>query len=129
MSLSKRELLAAGLALGFSTVGLATYANAQGAQNTPANMMDELGEEDATYYKAETGRFTKAKVKISAAHHAKAMAAGAKEVPTGTKPTKSALIYKHGGKLYMLENKPGTAAGKTMIQENFQEIFDGSHQY
>ena len=31
--------------------------------------------------------------------------------------------------MYMLENKPGTAAGKTMIQEHFQDMFDGDHQY
>ena len=29
----------------------------------------------------------------------------------------------------MLENKPGAAAGKTMIQEQFQDVFDGAHQY
>ena len=53
-------------------------------------MLDDVGEDEAVYYNAETGKMTKAKVKITAAHHTKAMAAGAKEVPKGTKPTKTA---------------------------------------
>ena len=123
MSLSKRALLASALALGLTSVGFSTAVYAQ-AQNNPGDMLSEVGEDEAIYYKAETGKMTKAKVKITAAHHTKAMAAGAKEITKGTKPTKTALIYKHGGKLYMLENKPGAAAGKSMIQENFQDMFD-----
>jgi hypothetical protein len=131
MSLSKIALLAAGLALGLTTmsVTVTTPALAQGAQNTPANMLDDIGEDEAIYYNAATGKMTKAKAKVSAAHHTKAVAAGAKEVAKGTKPTKTSLVYKKGGKVYMLENKPGTAAGKTMIQENFQDVFDDGHQY
>jgi len=128
MSLSKRALLASGLALGLTTVGYATAVYAQ-SQNTPGDMLNDVGEDEAVYYKAETGKMTKAKVKITAAHHTKAMAAGAKEITKGTKPTKTSLVYKHGGKMYMLENKPGAAAGKTMIQEGFQDVFDGNHQY
>jgi hypothetical protein len=128
MSLSKRELLAAGLGLGLTTVGFTTAAYAQ-AQNNPGDMLSDVGEDEAVYYKAETGKMTKAKVKMTAAHHTKAMAAGAKEIQKGTKPSKTALIYKHGGKMYMLENKAGAAAGKSMIQEQFQDVFDGNHQY
>jgi hypothetical protein len=131
MSLSKFALLAAGLALGLTTmsVTVTTPALAQGAQNSPANMLEDIGEDEALYYNAATGKMTKAKIKVSAAHHTKAVAAGAKEVAKGTKPTKTSLVYKKGGKIYMLENKPGTAAGKTMIQENFQDVFDDGHQY
>jgi hypothetical protein len=133
MSLSKAALLAAGLALGLSTVGVSTPVFAQardgGAQNTPGDMLSDVGEDEAIYYNAATGKMTKAKIKVTAAHHTKAMAAGAKEVTKGTKPTKSSLLYKHGGKIYMLENKPGAAAGKTMIQDSFQDMFDGAHQY
>jgi hypothetical protein len=128
MSLSKTALLAAGLALGLTTMSYTTTVYAQ-AQNTPGDMLSDVGEDEAVYYKAETGRMTKAKVKMTAAHHTKAVAAGAKEITKGTKPSKTSLVYKHGGKMYMLENKPGTAAGKTMIQENFQDVFDGNHQY
>jgi hypothetical protein len=133
MSLSKIALLAAGLALGLTTmsVTVTTPALAQGAQNTPANMLDDIGEDEAIYYNAATGKMTKAKVKLTPGkgYHQKALKAGAKEVAKGTKPSKSALLYKRGGKIYMLENKPGTAAGKTMIQENFQDVFDDGHQY
>jgi hypothetical protein len=128
MLLSKRELLASALVLGVTGAGYTTAVYAQ-AQNSPGDMLNDVGEDEAVYYKSETGKMTKSKVKMTAAHHTKAMAAGAKEVPKGTKPTKTSMIYKHGGKMYMLENKPGTAAGKTMIQEQFQDVFDGNHQY
>jgi hypothetical protein len=130
MSLSKRALLASALALGLTSVGLTTQVYAQ-AQNTPGDMLSDLGEDEVIYYNAATGKMTKAKVKFTPGkgYHAKAMKAGAKEMPKGAKPTKSAMIWKRGGKMYMLENKPGTAAGKTMIQEQFQDVFDGNHQY
>jgi hypothetical protein len=130
MSLSKIALLAAGLALGLTTmsVTVTTPALAQGAQNTPGDMLSDVGEDEAVYYNAATGKMTKAKMKVSDAHHTKAVAAGAKEVAKGTKPTKTSLVYKKGGKVYMLENKPGSA-GKTVVQESFQDMFDGNHQY
>ncbi len=131
MSLSKILLLAAGLALGLATmsVSVTTPAVAQGAQNTPANMLDDMGEDEAVYYNAATGKMTKAKMKVTPTHHTKAVAAGAKEVAKGTKPSKTSLVYRHAGKVYMLENKPGAAAGKTVVQEGFQDMFDGAHQY
>jgi hypothetical protein len=128
MSLSKIILLAAGLALGLTTMSYTTAVHAQ-PQNTPGDMLSDVGEEEAIYYNAVTGKVTKAKVKMDNARHTKAMAAGAKEVTRGTKPTKTSLLYKHAGKIYMLENKSGAAAGKTMIQEGFQDMFDGAHQY
>jgi|SwirhisoilCB1_FD_contig_31_2348654_length_481_multi_7_in_0_out_0_1 hypothetical protein len=128
MSLSKRALLASAFALGLTSVGLTTQVHAQ-AQNIPGNMLSDVGEDEAIYYNAATGKMTKAKVKMTAAMHTKAMSAGAKELAKGAKPTKTALVYKHGGKMYVLENKAGSAAGKTMIQEQFQDMFDGNHQY
>jgi hypothetical protein len=122
MSLSKMTLLAAGLALGFSTFGLSTTSYAQ-AQNVPGNQLGDVGQDEIIYLRAETGRFSKGKTKITDASHTKAMAGGARELPRG------AMIYRKGGKLYLLENKPGKAAGKTMIAEEFQEHFDGNHQY
>jgi hypothetical protein len=123
MSLSKVTLLAIGFALGWSTLGPSTHANAQGAQNPTANMQNDIGEDEAIYFNAKTGKMTKAKTKMTAMHHTKAMAGGARELSKGV------MIFKKGGKLYLLENKAGTAAGKTMIQEGFQDIFDGNHQY
>ena len=117
MSLSKMTLLAAGLAVGLSTMAFAQ------PQNRPGDMLSDVGQDEMIYLKAETGKVTKAKAKITDAHHTKAMAAGARELPRG------AAIYRKGGKLYLLENKPGKTAGKTMIQEEFQEHFDGNHQF
>ena len=121
MSLSKITLLAAGLTVALATTSLATKTFAQ-AQNNPGNMLSDVGEDEVLYLKAETGKVTKGKAKMTAAHTTKAMSMGAKELPKG------AMIFRKGGKLYLLENKAG-AGGKTMIQENFQEVFDGNHQY
>ena len=46
----------------------------------------------------------------------------------GAREISSSMIYRKGGKLYLLENK-ASAGGKTVVQENFQEVFDGNHQY
>jgi hypothetical protein len=117
MSFSKLTVLAAALALGMSTAAFAQ------TQNVPGNMLSDVGQDEIIYLKAETGRMSKAKAKMTDASHSKAMTAGARELPRG------AMIYRKGGKLYLLENKPGKAAGKTMINEEFQEHFDGNHQY
>lgn len=127
MSLSKITLVAAALALALPAVGTVTKAYAQ-SQNNPGNMLSDVGEDEIVYLKAETGKVTKAKMKMTAAMHTKAMGMGAKEVdPKTVKGT--GMVYKHGGKFYHVANAPGKAAGKTMIQENFQEVFDGAHQY
>ena len=122
MSLSKMTLLAAGLSLGFASLGLSTTSYAQ-SQNVPGNMLSDVGQDEIIYLRAETGRLSKAKMKMTDASHSKAMSMGARELPRG------AMIYRKGGKLYLLENKPGKAAGMTMIQEGFQDHFDGNHQY
>ena len=121
MSLSKTTLLAAGLTLALATTGMATKTFAQ-AQNSPGNMLSDVGEDEVLYLKAETGKVTKGKAKMTAAHTTKAMSMGAKELPKG------AMIFRKGGKLYLLENKVSTG-NKTMIQDNFQDVFDGNHQY
>ena len=121
MSLSKTVMLAAGLALGLSTMGVSTKSYAQ-AQNTPGNMQSDMGEDEVLYLNAETGKMTKASKKMTAAHHTKAMAAGAKPLAAGT------VIYKKGGKLYLLENKK-TGGGKGTAADTFQDVFDGNHQY
>jgi hypothetical protein len=117
MSFSKLTVLAAGLALAMSTAAFAQ------SQNVPGNMLSDVGQDEIIYLKSETGKVTKAKMKMNDASHGKAMKAGARELPHG------AMIYRKGGKLYLLENKAGKAAGKTMIHEEFQEHFDGNHQY
>jgi hypothetical protein len=127
MSLSKTALLAAALAFALPLAGVATKTFAQ-TQNTPGNMLSDVGEDEVVYLKAETGKVTKGKMKMTAAMHTKAMSMGAKEVDPKTVKT-TGMVYKHGGKFYHVANKAGAAAGKTMVQENFQEVFDGNHQY
>ena len=122
MSLSRMTLLAAGLAFGVSTVCLSTASYAQ-PQNTPGDMLSDVGQDEMIYLKAETGRVSKARAKMTEGSHAKAMQMGAREL------SGSAMVYRKGGKLYLLENKPGKTAGKTMIHEEFQDHFDGNHQY
>ena len=121
MSLSKTALLAASLTLGLSTMGVVTKSFAQAPQNAPANMLLDVGEDEVMYMNIKTGKMNKGKMKISAAHNTKAMGMGAREIS-------SSMIYRKGGKLYLLENK-ASAGGKTVVQENFQEVFDGNHQY
>ena len=67
-------------------------------------MLSDVGEDEAVIISPKTGKITKAKVKVSAAHHTKAMAAGAREIKGG-------MLYRHGGKLYLLESmaKPPTS--------------------
>ncbi|HWM45942.1 MAG TPA: hypothetical protein VNR11_03395 [Xanthobacteraceae bacterium] len=128
MTFSKAAVLAASVAFPLSASSLSTMVHAQSAasaqpQNYPGDMMSDMGEDEAIYLKAETGRITKSKKKVSDATHAKAMQHGARALAQGS------MIYRKGGKIYLLENKPGSAPGKTMIQENFQEHWDGAQEY
>ena len=126
MSLSKITLVVAALVFALPVVGTATRVYAQ-AQNNPGNMLSDVGEDEIVYMKGDK-MTAKGKMKMTAAMHTKAMGMGAKEVDI--KAAKgTGMVYKHGGKYYMVANAPGKAAGKTVIQENFQEVFDGSHQY
>jgi hypothetical protein len=124
-------LLAAGLVvgLGLSTTVTTHQALAQ-AQNNPGNMLNDVGEDEAIYYNAETGRFTKAKVKLSAAHHSK-LTGKSKEMTSAQimANKKSGMVYKKGGKLYLLENTKAAGAAKGTVQNEFQDLFDGNHQY
>jgi hypothetical protein len=111
MSLSKLTMLAAaaGVALSVSTF-TQSVAYAQ-----------DMGDDEAVYVNPRSGKVTKSKKKITAAHHTKAMAKGGREIS-------GAMIYRRGGKLYLIENKPASG-GKTLIQEDFQDMWDGNHQY
>ena len=58
-------------------------------------------------------RLHKSNVKVTAAQHEAAMKKGAKEIKPG------AVIYKQGGKLYMLEDSANERAS-----QSFQDQFD-----
>ncbi len=120
MSLTKMALLAAGLALSLSTAGISTKTYAQ-AQNTPGNMLTDIGEDEVVMV-SPTGKVVKHKIVKGQGKFAKMQKAGLREL-------RGAAIVKRGGKLYLLEDKPGKAAGKTMIQEDFQNDFDMKNYY
>jgi hypothetical protein len=90
-----------------ATFGFVSYASAQDA-----------GEGTATYIGPKRTKT----VKLSKAHHEKMLKMG--HVATG-----SVMVYHTGGKTYVLENKPGKAAGKTMIQEEFEGLMPDSAEY
>jgi hypothetical protein len=114
-------LLAAGLALGLSTTaGMSTRAYAQ-TQNTPGNMLTDIGEDEVIMI-SPSGKVVKHKITKGQGHFAKMQKAGAREIKGGA-------IVKRGGKIYLLEDKPGKASGKTMIQEDFQSDFDMKNYY
>jgi hypothetical protein len=109
MSISKRALLAASACL---VIGLSTGAMAQTKGNAKSSEAATIGEGEAVMIGPKGQRMHKSKVKVSAAQHEAAMKKGAREVKPG------AVIYKQGGKLYMLEDSANEKAS-THFQSNF----------
>jgi hypothetical protein len=110
MSVPTRVLLAMGCAL---VIGLSTAAVAQTAKgNAKSSEAATIGEGEAVMIGPKGQRLHKSKVKVSAAGHEAAMKKGAREVKAGT------VIYKQGGKLYMLEDSANEKAS-THFQNNF----------
>jgi hypothetical protein len=91
-----------GAAIAFSTVAM---AQAPGAKSTEAAT---IGEGEAIMVSPKTGTVHKSHTKVSAAKHEAAMGKGAREL-------KGAVIYRQGGKLYMME-EPNN--------ETFRDVFD-----
>jgi hypothetical protein len=111
MSVSKRALLAAGASL---VIGLSTVAVAQTtATKKKSSEVTTIGEGEAVMIGPRAQRLHKSKVKVSAAKHEAAMKKGATEVRAGT------VIYKQGGKLYMLQDSANEKASA-----HFQDQFD-----
>jgi len=96
MPISKRAVLTAGagFVIGMSGVAL---AQAQTAGGKKSSEVATMGEGEAVMIGPKGERLHKSNVKITAAQHETAMKKGAREVKPG------AVIYKQGGKLYMLE--------------------------
>ena len=111
MAISKRAILAAGSSL---VIALSTAAIAQTAKgNAKSSEAGTIGEGE-TYMIGKKGqRLHKSKVKITAAQHEAAMKKGAREVKPGT------VIYKQGGKLYLMEDSANEKAST-----HFQNQFD-----
>ena len=108
MSVSKRALLAAGVCL---VVGLSTAAMAQTKGNAKSSEAATIGEGDALMLHPK-GTVHKSNIKVSSAQHEAAMKKGAHEIKPG------AVIYKQGGKLYMLEDNANEKASQS-FQGNF----------
>ena len=108
MSISKRTVLTAGagLVIGMSGVALAQTQPAQGKKSSEVSTIDE-GE--AVMIGPRGQRVHKSNVKVTAAQHEAAMKKGAREIKPG------AVIYKQGGKLYVLEEP---------TNETFRDVFE-----
>ena len=105
MAISKRTVLTAGA--GF-VVGLSSIAVAQ-AQGKKSSEVATMGEGEAFMVGREGERIHKSNVKVTAAQHEAAMKKGAREIKPG------AVMYKQGGKLYMLEEP---------ANETFHDVFE-----
>ena len=105
MAISKRTVLAAGT--GF-VVGLSGIAVAQ-AQGKKSSEVATMGEGEAVMIGPKGERIHKSNVKVTAGQHEAAMKKGAREIKPG------AVMYKQGGKLYMLEEP---------TNETFHDVFE-----
>jgi len=116
MRFSKRLLLMAGTSL---VIGLSSAALAQAPAPAPSSagkkssQVTTLGEGEAIMIGPKGRRLHKSNSKVTAAKHQSAMTKGAKEIPPG------AVIYKQGGKLYMLQD-----SGNEKASQTFQDQFD-----
>ena len=109
MLVSKRVLLAAGCSV---VICLSTAAMAQTKGNAKSSEAASIGEGDAIMLQPK-GTVHKSDSKVSAAQHEAALKKGAKEIRPGT------VIYKQGGKLYMMQDSANEKASA-----NFQDQFD-----
>ena len=105
MAISKRTVLTAGA--GF-VIGLSSVALAQ-AQGKKSSEVATMGEGEAVMIGPKGERIHKSHVKVTAAQHEAAMKKGAREIKSGS------VIYKQGGKLYMLEEP---------TNETFHDVFE-----
>jgi hypothetical protein len=107
MSVSKRAFMAAGAAV---VIGLSSAAI---AQTKKSSQVTTMGEGEAVMIGPKGQHLHKSNVKISAAQHEAAIKKGAREIKPG------AVLYKQGGKLYMLEDNANEKAS-----QGFQSNFD-----
>ena len=112
MSVSKRVLLAVGCSfvIGLSTGGMAQTAN----KSTEAAAM---GESEAIIVHPQ-GVVHKSKTKVSAAEHEAAMKNGAREVTSGM------VLYRRGGKLYIVEDSR-TQKASELFPDHFDQPYQG----
>jgi hypothetical protein len=113
--LVSRNVLPVGLAgavLCLSGVAMA-QAPAPAKPAAKSSQVTTIGEGEAVMIGPKRQRLHKSNIKVTAAKHQGALAKGAKEIPGGT------VIYKQGGKLYMLQD-----TGNEKASQHFQDQFD-----
>jgi hypothetical protein len=111
MAISKRAILAGGSSL---VIALSTAAIAQTAKgNAKSSEAGTMGEGETYMIGPKGQRLHKSKYKVTAAQHEAAMKKGAREVKPG------AVLYKQGGKLYIMEDNANEKAS-----QHFQSNFD-----
>jgi hypothetical protein len=98
--------MAAGAAV---LIGLSSAAI---AQTKKSSQVSTVGEGEAVMIGPKGQRLHKSNVKVTAAQHEAALKKGAREIKPG------AVIYKQGGKLYMLEDSANEKAS-SQFQGNF----------
>ena len=105
MRVSKRALLVVGAS---AVIALSSAAIAQTKKSSEATTM---GEGDAIMLHPKGG-VHKSATKVTAAQHEAAMKKGAREIKPG------AVMYRQGGKLYLLEDNANEKASQS-FQNNF----------
>ena len=105
MRVSKRALLVVGAS---AVIALSSAAIAQTKKSSEATTM---GEGDAIMLHPKGG-VHKSATKVTAAQHEAAMKKGAREIKPG------AVMYRQGGKLYLLEDTANEKASQS-FQNNF----------
>jgi len=105
MRVSKRALLVVGAS---AVIALSSAAIAQTKKSSEATTMGE-GEAIMLHPK---GGVHKSSTKVTAAQHEAAMKIGAREIKPG------AVMYRQGGKLYLLEDNANEKASQS-FQNNF----------
>ena len=105
MRVSKRALLVVGAS---AVIALSSAAIAQTKKSSEATTMGE-GEAIMLHPK---GGVHKSSTKVTAAQHEAAMKKGAREIKPG------AVMYRQGGKLYLLEDNANEKASQS-FQNNF----------
>ncbi len=111
MNMSKRVVLVGlvGAATGVSSVALAQMSQKK------SQHLGKLDEDELMRVNPRTGTIQKSNVRVSESLHGAAMRAGAKEIPPTT------VLYKHAGKMYMLDYQD---AANTQAAINFESQFD-----
>ena len=108
MPVSKRMLLTAGI-IGLSTSAMAQMTQPKG--NKKSSVVGTIDEGEAYMIGPKGQHLHKSNIKVSAAAHDAALKKGAIEVKPG------AVVYKQGGKIYLLPEPGNDQATKSFFNQ------------